>query len=106
MTDDHGPSLTLGAELYTADGEKIGTVKELASGAFHVDAPMELDYWLPVSSVAESTDERVTLTFPWEELGIYKMSDPQDIAGTAAAETTDPGATELGPGPGLPPPVL
>lgn len=86
MTLDPETGLTTGAEVYTSDGQKIGEVKEIRDGAFKVDAPMELDYWLPLSSVASTDGAQARVDFDWAMLGTYKMSDPEDIAGTAAAE--------------------
>lgn len=104
MTAEPWSDLAPGMELYTSDGEKIGAVKEIRDGALKVDAPMELDYWLPLASVvsvgtgstsAATEEGRVRLEFRWQELGTYKMAGPGDIAGTAAAEEANPAAPAL-----------
>jgi hypothetical protein len=88
MTSERLSSPMVGSDVYTADGEKLGELKELEGGAFKVDVSMQLDYWLPLSSVASVAESRINLTFVLEELGVYKMSAPDDIAGTAAAESS------------------
>jgi hypothetical protein len=89
MTSERLSSPMVGSDVYTADGEKLGELKEIEGAAFKVDAAIQLDYWLPLSSVASTAEGRITLSFPWEELGVYKMSAPDDIAGTAAAESPE-----------------
>ncbi len=86
MTHGHAAELRAGLERQTPDHKKIGTVKRIAEHALAVDAPLELDYWLPLSSVAALGAELAQLTFAWEEVGVYKTPSADDIAGTAAAE--------------------
>ncbi len=38
-------NIAIGSEVYTTDGEKLGTVKMVRSGYFQVDASMKPDYW-------------------------------------------------------------
>jgi len=64
----------IGCDVYTADGDKIGTVKEVQGSYFKVDAPMQSDYWLATDCVkGGSVSNRVELTFPKSELGSYKQ---------------------------------
>lgn len=85
MTSEQNGALGPGADVYTADGEHLGTVKELEGDSFKVDAPHELDYWLSNRSIASATAERVDLRFNSELLGEYKLGEPDEVAGTLAA---------------------
>jgi hypothetical protein len=71
------PMLMEGAEVFTADGDKLGIVGEVRSGYFKVDAAMMPDYWLPVSYVSAATPGRVELTFIKDSLDDYKMDRPE-----------------------------
>jgi len=68
------PSSTprVGHEVYTVDGEKLGTVKELQGAYFKVDAPMQPDYWLATDCVRGGMGSRVDVSFAKEELERYK----------------------------------
>jgi hypothetical protein len=70
------PALTQGCPVYTADGDKLGTVKETRASAFKVNAPRQPDYWLAFSCVRAVTPERVELAFPKDRLGDYKQDNP------------------------------
>ena len=66
-----------GAEILTSDGDKLGTVAEIHSGYFRVDAFMMPDYWLPISYVASAGGGVVTLTFAKSALDEYKVDRPE-----------------------------
>jgi hypothetical protein len=69
------PSSTpaIGCEVFTVDGDKLGTVKEVQGTYFKVDAPMQSDYWLSTECVrGGTTASRVSVTFPKSELDTYK----------------------------------
>jgi hypothetical protein len=70
------PTPAVGCPVYTADGDKLGTVKELAGSAFKVNAHLQPDYWLSFSCVRAATPERVELAFPKDRLGDYKQDNP------------------------------
>ena len=70
--------ITVGAEVVTADGHKLGTVKTVRESAFEVDAPMQFNYWLEATLVKEALAERLTLNFAEAELAGYKMDRPFD----------------------------
>ena len=72
-------NLTTGAEVYTTDGEKLGTVKTLRGDCFQVDAPMQRDYWLLTDCVAEANvGGRVTVTFDKDHLDDFKQKMAED----------------------------
>ncbi len=78
--------LKLGLGLYTKDGKLLGQVAALGSGEFKVDAPMALDYWLPVSCIESVRYETVLLAFPEAELVSYKR-EPGVTADESKAST-------------------
>ncbi|MHB8575899.1 MAG: DUF2171 domain-containing protein [Dehalococcoidia bacterium] len=70
------PALTPDCPVYTADGDKLGTVKEIRGSAFKVNAHMQPDYWLSFGGIRAVTPERVELAFPKDRLGDYKQDSP------------------------------
>jgi hypothetical protein len=63
----------IGCEVYSADGSKLGTVKEVQGAYFKVDAPMQPDYWLACDCIRGGTmSNRVDLTFEKDKLGTFK----------------------------------
>lgn len=76
---DHNTSaidttLHVGDEVLTADGHRLGTVKELTRTHFKVDASMRTDYWLPRAEVA-SVDERVHMNWNNDEADRHELPD-------------------------------
>ncbi len=69
------PSIATGAEIYTRDGEKLGTVKAVRTDCFQVDAPMHRDYWLRNDSVdgGGMGSGRVTVAFDKNHVDDYKV---------------------------------
>jgi hypothetical protein len=79
MMNQHGTDfydLPTGVEVFTADGDKIGEVREVSGTSFKVNAAMQPDYWLPRGAVASSSGNRVMLTFAKDQLGDYKRDEP------------------------------
>jgi hypothetical protein len=89
----------VGAEVYTTDGEKLGTIKEFRDTYFKVDASMQPDYWLRTDcirgggamggssslgtqpaysggSARSDSENRVTVTFTKDHLDDYKVDLP------------------------------
>lgn len=77
-----------GANVVTADGDKLGTVKEVSGDCFKVDASMQPDYWLGMDCIASSTTGEIRLTFPKDRLGEAKLSGPDDAVRINGAEHT------------------
>jgi hypothetical protein len=73
-----------GCEVFTMDGDKLGTVKEVQGDYFKVDAKMHPDYWLACSAISSETANSVTLSFPKDQLGDHK----QDVDLNRPAGTT------------------
>ena len=64
---------TIGCEVYTTDGSKLGTVKEVDGAYFKVDAPMSPDYWLAAECIRGGTmGNRVDVMFAKDQLDSYK----------------------------------
>ena len=94
MTMGQMRDIPLGCSVYTSDGDKLGTVKEVQNGAFKVDAHMQPDYWLSSACVTASMADRVTMAFDKDHLGDFKAGSPTDVRATST--TAGPGGT-LGP---------
>lgn len=71
---DIRPSL----EVYTQDGQKLGTVKDLTPASIKIDAPLRPDYWLPRDRVLSYTNERVTMDFDHGDLDRFAEFGPED----------------------------
>ena len=66
----------VGSDIFTADREKLGVVKEVSGNYFKVDASMQPDYWLPARQIVDIEEGRVRLGFVNEELGLHKLAEP------------------------------
>jgi hypothetical protein len=73
MTMDPVQDLTPGRDVFSRDGHKIGTVKELSATALKIDAPLHRDYWLPRERVLSFTNERVTMDLDRDEIGEHAL---------------------------------
>ncbi len=83
-----------GRAVYTADGDHLGTVKEVSAGYFKVQASMRPDYWLQSQFVSSAATDRITMDFAKEALDDYKLDGPP-VTGAAdpdavAGMTHDP----------------
>ncbi len=76
MASDSGGAPPMGAAVYTADGDRLGTVKEVVGGCFKVDARMQPDYWLASDCITSTTGTEVRLNVAKDELGDAKMDGP------------------------------
>jgi len=68
-----------GVPVLTSDGKELGTVKEVADGAFKVDVPMRPDYWLARSAILSSAPDRVTMSFESELAESYRLGGPGEV---------------------------
>jgi len=84
-------AITEGAAVYAADGDQLGTVKEVRGQYFKVDAPMRPDYWLPFAVVHAAVGGELQLGFDKDRLGEYTVTAPD--AATTAPNTTPDTAT-------------
>ena len=52
---------TVGSDIFTADRERLGVVKEVSGNYFKVNAPMQPDYWLPARQIVDIEEGQVRL---------------------------------------------
>ena len=90
MTSNRG-QVSVGSPVYTADGEQLGTVKEVRGTSFKVDAPMQRDYWLSMDSVSSASSGEVRVTFDAGRLDDYQAAGPDET--TTETTTRSAGAT-------------
>ena len=64
-----------GRSVYTSDGEKLGTVKDVHLSAFKVDTSLQPDYWLPMRCVVSVGDDGLRLGFKKNSLDEFKLDD-------------------------------
>ena len=81
MTEELGRGQILsdamvGWPVCTKDGEEIGHVKEIRGPYFKVDARMQTDYWLQLEFVQSAADDRVVMEIAKDDLGDYKVEEP------------------------------
>jgi rRNA processing protein Gar1 len=90
MTMASGDVPAVGAEVLTADGDKLGTVKEVSGTCFKVNAPMRPDYWLGVDTIgsASSTGGAVHLNITKDRLGEAKEEGRHEHRGVHPHDTT------------------
>ena len=83
MVSEPDPILRVTVEtpVYTHDGEKLGTVKEVRAKAFKVGTGLfQKDYWLAGDSVAEAApDVAVTLRVNKDQIDAQKIDEPQAV---------------------------
>ncbi len=81
-----------GMEVFTADGETIGTVKEMQGRYFKVDAPMKPDFWLTTDCIRTASANTLTLTVDKDHLGDVKTDLPsqREAQTPYTATTTNP----------------
>ena len=88
MTMASGGVPTVGAEVTTVDGDKLGKVKDVSGSCFKVDAPMRPDYWLGTDCIASSTGGVVRLNLTKDHLGEAKEEGRREHRGVHAHDTT------------------
>jgi hypothetical protein len=70
-----------GANVMTADRERLGSVKEIVGECFKVDAPMAPDYWLASDTIATINGENIMLRYRREEIDDLKIDMPDNHTG-------------------------
>ncbi len=78
----------VGAQVFTRDGKKVGTVKELNGGSFKVGTHWRRGYWLSTDEVARANPANVHLLVDESELWAYKLERPAS-SGTAVDPLED-----------------
>ena len=82
-------SIEVGAEVVTADGKVLGTVKQVQASAFQLDVPRRADYWLETAIVKSASSVRVELLISEAEVVSYRMDAPHDLT-AFQQQGTDP----------------
>jgi hypothetical protein len=62
-----------GCEVFTADGDKLGTVKEVQGGYFKLNVSLHPDYWLQRQFVTSNDGGRITMSFTKDQADDYKV---------------------------------
>jgi hypothetical protein len=79
-----------GQRVQTADGRRLGSIKEVFGSHLKVDARFRSDYWLPAGAIVRIDGDTVTLGFTKDELGGYRTERPEiDAAGSTDGILTD-----------------
>ena len=68
--------VSMGSEVFTTDGERLGSVQDIRVGSFKLNAAIQPDYWLPSNTVASVMGKRITLAFARDRLDHYRSSLP------------------------------
>ncbi len=90
MAVDRG-DVQLGMEVVGADGESVGTVKEIHDAAVLVDRPLARDVYVPFYAIDGLRAEQVVISVPhdlvdamdWPSppvLGVFGENEPVDAA--------------------------
>lgn len=90
MTSQPGiADLNTGAPVYSRDGKKIGTIKDVSGMSFKVGALLR-NFWLSTDAVDYVDAEGVHLFIAHEDVSAYKLPRP-----AAMEATTDPSEDRL-----------
>jgi hypothetical protein len=65
------------AEVISRDGRYLGCVKAVVGLYFHVDAPMQPDYWLSMDTIATVSPTRITLNVHADRVGEFARAGPR-----------------------------
>ena len=65
----------VGARVISADGHELGTVRQVSTDCFQVDAPMKPDYWVGSSWIASNGEQEVQLALSEDRIGEAKLED-------------------------------
>ncbi|MGE0541542.1 MAG: hypothetical protein AB7R89_15315 [Dehalococcoidia bacterium] len=91
MVEHANVESAVGKDLYTHNGDHLGTVKEVRGGLIKVDAPLQPDYWLSASAIDQPLGNGLAVTFAKDELSEYKVDAPdpaEDDRGAAGYKPT------------------
>lgn len=66
-------ALHVGELVYANDGALLGRVSAVRDGYFKLDAPMKLDYWLPLECLERREDDVAVTTFPKADVDQYRV---------------------------------
>jgi|SwirhisoilCB3_FD_contig_121_85027_length_1459_multi_8_in_0_out_0_2 hypothetical protein len=75
---------SVGAAVYSSDGDQFAYVKDVRGGYFKVDVPMSPDYWLSAQYIDHVSPEEVHLRISRDEVDEHHLEEP------GLDPTTDP----------------
>jgi hypothetical protein len=67
---------TVGAAVYTLDGEQFAYVSEVRGGYFKLDVPMSRDYWLSSQYIDSAAENEVHLRVDRDEVDQHHLEAP------------------------------
>src|SRR5579885_2342458 len=105
MSANSGYEPGIGCPVFSSDGHKLGTVKEVRGRYFKLDVHMRPDYWLNMDSVATATPESMTLNVSKDHVGDVTFSAPEGVNAPAAGGYTTYPAMSEGPAPAATAPI-
>ncbi len=76
-----------GMDVFTADGKRLGCVKESIGTHFKVDARWRRDYWLERDQVRGIESDRVGMLFTSTEASLYRLPKPLPVGYDRPIET-------------------
>ena len=91
-------NISTGADVYGADGEKVGTVAEVYPGYIVVEKGFffPTDYYIPMSAIASSDSDQVTLNLAKDAaLNSGWDAQPTDLQTTSYDTSMGSGATDM-----------
>jgi hypothetical protein len=62
--------------VFTVDGHRIGSLKEVHGNYIKIDAPLQRDYWLSCDDVESVRDETLVMSFDDGHLDQHKLAAP------------------------------
>jgi hypothetical protein len=65
-----------GMKVVGANGGEVGTIKEVRGDSFLVDRRMQRDVWVPLSAVAGTLENNVTLNIVADRVGDMNWPQP------------------------------
>jgi hypothetical protein len=84
-------NLGMGTDVFDAEGNSVGTVKEVRANDFLLDRPMARDLYVPFSAVQSTDGGRVTLNVPDDQFDAQGWEAPPLIGNDPGTEARDRG---------------
>jgi len=82
-------TLSVGAPIYTSDGKRFATVKDVRGGYFELDVPRQRDFWLSATYVDSVNEDAVQLSIDRDQVDEHRLKQPGIERSDAQAPTDD-----------------
>jgi hypothetical protein len=94
MSTEHF-QVSVGMEVFGAETERVGQVKEMRASDFLVERPLQRDVYVPFAAIRDVTGNQVVLTVTSDHVDALKW--PQEEGGdtSAAGDSDSSGPIEL-----------